>query len=80
VAAKPNPSSGILTVELLPSSENMTIRLVNLYGQILVEKEIQTTQKSIKFEIDLTNLSNAMYLLSISDKTNSKTIKIIKKD
>jgi photosystem II stability/assembly factor-like uncharacterized protein len=80
VQAYPNPSSGILTVELLPSSENMTIRLVNLYGQILVEKEIQTTQKSIKFEIDLTNLSNAMYLLSISDKTNSKTIKIIKKD
>nr|WP_294860253.1 T9SS type A sorting domain-containing protein [uncultured Fluviicola sp.] len=71
----PNPTSGVLSLEISPSDEELSYQLVDLAGRVLTSSNIQVAQTSI----DLSSFASGEYLLNISSKnTCIKTIKIVK--
>jgi hypothetical protein len=68
----PNPSNGLMTVEIKAELDNKARLLVwDILGQqILMEKEINSSQK--EFPIDLSYLNNGVYFIQL--KTNNGDI------
>lgn len=71
----PNPTSGMLRLEISPSDQELSYQLVDLAGRILTSSNIQATQTTI----DLSSFASGEYLLKISSKNEFiKTLKIVK--
>lgn len=78
VVLYPNPVHNNLKVSLLNSEMNISeskVSIYNMNGQLLMER---TPNSSGDVTIDLSNLSNGMYVVKLSDKTTVITKKIIK--
>ena len=74
-AVFPNPTSGILSLEVNETGKEIQYELVDLTGRILTSSNILTTQTTI----DLTSFASGEYLLNISSQsTLVKTLKIVK--
>tara|TARA_R110002051_G_scaffold4229_2_gene22655 strand:- start:51837 stop:55394 length:3558 start_codon:yes stop_codon:yes gene_type:complete len=56
----PNPTNGLLNIEMVDSNAAMTYRIVNLLGQ-------QVKQGTLTQTIDVSNLQAGMYILEIND-------------
>lgn len=68
----PNPTNGIINIKLNNGNDITNIVLYNMTGQKLLE--------SNQNNIDISNLSNGVYLLKVTDSNNSlETKQIIKK-
>jgi len=70
----PNPFSDRITIENIKKG-NFELAIINSMGQVV--REMKTT--SIRETIDLSELNSGLYMLRISDKEITKTIKLIKK-
>lgn len=74
----PNPTSGVINVQLTMNNEQLTgtkIQVFDIYGKILIENK---TEKS-NFTIDLTEYPNGMYFIRLYlDNGQSSTLKVIK--
>ena len=72
----PNPTRGILTVEILRLSETnpAEIQIIDTSGRTV--KHLKTV--SLQNTLDLGNLTNGIYLLKITLKDETATWKIIK--
>jgi hypothetical protein len=57
----PNPTNGILNLEVENGSR---IKVINVLGELVKEEEL----KSIKQDIDISNLKNGIYFLQVFDK------------
>lgn len=68
----PNPTSNALKIEF-PNSAKGTYRLLNFYGQILMEHEIQNENS-----INLQHFSPGVYFIYLKTEEGSLTQKIIK--
>lgn len=74
-AVFPNPTNGILSLEIEHSDQEISYVLNDLAGRTLLSNRIQATYSTI----DLSSFASGEYLLSISSKsTLFKTIKIVK--
>lgn len=60
----PNPSSGKITVSF-PSGEKGELQILNLLGQIVFSKEINSARE----EIDVGNFPNGLYLITLAAGT-----------
>jgi hypothetical protein len=69
----PNPASNKIFIEQ-KQFQQCDIILQDLLGRQLLSKKITDTRKS---EIDISNLNNGIYLLTISSKQNQSTKKIV---
>ncbi|MBL7935003.1 MAG: T9SS type A sorting domain-containing protein, partial [Bacteroidia bacterium] len=68
----PNPTTSILNiVDEQNQLQNSTIEIKNYLGQTVYSN-------SFTNQINLSNLSNGMYFLTIQDKENIKTMKVVK--
>jgi hypothetical protein len=68
----PNPTNSILNIiDSKKQLQNSTIEIKNYLGQVVFSSPFNT-------QINLSNLSVGLYFLTIQDKSNSKTVKIIK--
>jgi len=67
----PNPANDILTIKTL--SEKPIIKIYNITGKIMLEKEVLNSKISIK------ELPAGLYIIKVIDKDISGTIKFIKK-
>jgi len=65
VEVYPNPTSGILNIELNTINENTTITLYNSVGQLLIKENLTTTKRTI----DLNNLASGIYFVRIGNTT-----------
>jgi hypothetical protein len=77
IIAYPNPTSGIITIESCFTDEEIfTIDLINSSGQVVLKQ----TMKVIggKFDINLSEVSNAIYILKIRTEKTVKYLRIIK--
>ena len=77
IIAYPNPTSGILTIESCFTDEEIfTIDLINSSGQVILNQ----TKKIIggKFDINLSEVSNGIYILKIRTEKTVKYLRIIK--
>ncbi|MCB9014412.1 MAG: cadherin domain-containing protein [Lentimicrobiaceae bacterium] len=73
----PNPSSnGQFTVEFSSLTNPAEIKVFDLSGRVVFSETSE--QSNLKQAIDLSNMNTGMYLLRISDGTNTKTTKLIK--
>jgi hypothetical protein len=74
----PNPASNVVTLDI--ELENMTsimlARVLNLQGQVVMEKEVENF-KSGNVELDVNNLSSGNYMIQIFSKDGSKTKQVV---
>lgn len=70
----PNPTSGLVTVSNLDKFENPNIKVVNLLGSIVYSNTVSTNEHNI----NLDDLSNGVYLISIEDDNNRVVKRLIK--
>ena len=74
-AVFPNPTSGLLTIELSEVSDNLSIQLTDLTGRILFNQRLQ----SLQTVLDVSSYATGEYLLIVtSNDTSLNTLKIIK--
>lgn len=72
----PNPSNGLFNLEVnLTSAQNVTVRVMNIVGQVVLQKSISNISSGI-YSIDLTNEPKGIYFAEINTATE-KTIKKI---
>ena len=79
VIVYPNPTVGLLNIGYSGLSDN-TIRLVlsNTIGQTLIEKEVKLPTKSSQTQIDINDLPNGIYFLTINSSEINQVFKIQK--
>lgn len=73
----PNPTSGIIHVQFDHDIDNGRIQLFNLNGQLLLE---QNNVVGISTRMDLSTISNGLYLVSVGDGTGSSVVLIYKNE
>ena len=69
----PNPV--VNTLNLNYSKEIISSKVINMIGQTLTEKSINTNTA----QIEMSNLPIGTYLVEVKSRDSSKTIKVIKK-
>jgi len=76
IAIYPNPTAGIITVELLLNeNENATITVLDQVGKLIKVETITNT----KSYVDISDLANGIYVLKIENKGKITMKKILKK-
>jgi hypothetical protein len=73
-ALYPNPTSSnlMLNLEGMESASDVTVRIVNVQGQIVIEKVLNTISSTETVELDVNSLAPGMYNLSLkSDAFNA---------
>jgi hypothetical protein len=74
VSVYPNPANDILNVNISGSDEKgATGSLFNMTGQVVLNKKMQNGTNVI----DISRLSNGVYLLKLVDNTGTQTFKIV---
>ncbi len=73
VAVYPNPTQSILNIELQEVQGTVSLSLYDINGRLSIQK--QATQKSIS--LDVSNLSNGVYFLSVQSKEQISTVRVI---
>jgi hypothetical protein len=75
----PNPVSNYLTIKNYNPSVNLTYRLYDIYGKLLISQE-SNSNDGMYTRINLTDLAQGNYLIQIfgNDKRQSKIYKLIK--
>ena len=68
----PNPGNGIYSIEVL--SSNMNITVIDVLGRIVYSQQIQNG----KYDINLANLNNGLYILKAESNGAIKTVRLIK--
>ena len=71
----PNPTSDILNVEFEENSELYSIRIYDIKGNTVIQKEVNSALG--KAELNLSNLQKGNYFINISTKGTSTTKKIV---
>lgn len=72
----PNPATNQLNISLPSDKEIQNLIIMNMNGQILMEKRID---KSVNFlELDIANLPSAMYIVKFQGKDTQETYKFVK--
>lgn len=79
VLVYPNPSNGIIAIELMniQMAESISLRLINTLGQLIISSEEKISSKKLKKEIDLTQVANGIYHLEIRTMTSVVRKKLI---
>ncbi|MFM9909436.1 MAG: T9SS type A sorting domain-containing protein, partial [Chitinophagaceae bacterium] len=73
----PNPSPGELYISLLnPTDKKLYIRLYNSIGQLVFQKDIETSGNDELIAIPATSLAKGTYMLQVRSE---KAIKMVKK-
>jgi PKD repeat protein len=76
VTVYPNPAVNNLSVDLRAISSKVEIRIMDISGRIVVERN-NTTSGNIE-QFDISNLENGLYIISLNDGKSQKTQKFIK--
>ena len=71
----PNPTSGILTINLGSISKSIEVSVMELNGA-LVKSEKYSNSKNVR--MDISNLSNGMYFVTVKSDNELKQVKIVK--
>lgn len=76
----PNPTTGILHAEISQSPEaRLLVRLYDIKGQLILEKEESLIDGQGRFELNLSNLTPGIFILKIFSKDKPlKVMQILK--
>jgi hypothetical protein len=74
----PNPASNFLNIDFsYDGSEMLDLYLTNLSGSILLNETLPANQSRINHTLDLPDLPNGLYLLSISNQNDALAVPIV---
>ncbi len=73
VSVYPNPSNGIVNLEISDDYEGLTLKVSDAIGQTVLEKGIEAHESSL----NISNFPDGIYLLSVSGKSGVFTKKIV---
>lgn len=71
----PNPTTSSLNINLTNSIENGSLKIISILGQTVLEKQ---NLSGTYFNVDLSNLNSALYIIEITDGNFKFTNKFIK--
>ncbi len=74
----PNPAASFITIQGTSSDANVQLRIVNVAGTVVIEKNIPWYQEQ-KHTISVDELMSGVYLVEIQDSENTGVYKLIKK-
>ncbi len=74
----PNPTTGVITVELVNVAESATLALMDASGKVLVQQALDVTGAYATEQIDLSNYPDGMYMLKLSSGEDLRTRRIVK--
>ncbi|MCB9232353.1 MAG: T9SS type A sorting domain-containing protein [Bacteroidia bacterium] len=63
----PNPSNGHMKVSFNQNTGNLTMQVLTLHGQVLQTQTLGAARMGSEVNLDLSKLSNGVYLLKIAD-------------
>jgi len=73
----PNPTSGKVTVHFDMNENRMVnLRVFDLMGRVMYSKEISAIEGLNETDLDLTDLSKAVYILRLDDGQDVKTMRL----
>ncbi|MCK5135654.1 MAG: T9SS type A sorting domain-containing protein [Bacteroidales bacterium] len=64
----PNPSSGIVTIEMRYDKSECTLEVLSLTGQVVISRRVYPNGGKLNESIDLQSLAKGMYMLRIDGK------------
>jgi hypothetical protein len=71
----PNPATNKLTIEFNePTTKSGTLNLISIDGKIVLSREFQSNEKQL---IDVSNISNGVYLLNIRTENGVSNQKVV---
>lgn len=70
----PNPTTGIITIELSQTANESVLAIININGQELLKQQI----KANKTQIDISNLKSGVYFAKIINENTGEVRKIVK--
>ena len=73
----PNPSDGLFVVDVDGFAVGVELTLFDSFGKLVLKENISATDYPFKKSIDLSQLSNGVYLLKASDGAKEKFTKLI---
>ena len=74
----PNPNAGQFTLSMNnDKAANYRIQILDVLGQLVVEKEISTTGASSQTQFDLSRFPSGTYLIKLSDGVGSEVRKVV---
>lgn len=77
----PNPTTGVLYLNMsAKKTEELTLRLLNVQQQVLLEKKWSYDIKNNILEFDISTIEQGIYLLSVQGQETSLFFKIVKLD
>jgi hypothetical protein len=74
IALYPNPSTGIITVATKELLDNVNLKVIDLNGRVLLEHKEETMSIT---RLDLSFLSNGLYLLSVESSLGQQILKVV---
>ena len=72
----PNPADRFLTISMESENTNVSIKVVNTMGQVVLVEEMEELDKTI---LDISRFNPGVYLISIKSDQLEKIVRIIKK-
>jgi PKD repeat protein len=78
VLTYPNPAVNILNYSANGTGENITVKVMNLHGQVISEESISGYQDGNVRQVNTSKLSSGIYILQVSGENGSTVKKFIK--
>ncbi|MCK5776044.1 MAG: T9SS type A sorting domain-containing protein [Bacteroidales bacterium] len=76
VKVYPNPNNGVFKLEIGRSDKPSTISIISFNGQIILQEEISDSSTQINRSYDLSAYAKGVYLLRVSNSSESSSFKI----
>lgn len=79
ISIYPNPTNNFLTIKCADlSSDHYKIMLTNPLGKVINEKEFKAANKCIEAQLDIRDLQDGIYLLSVTSNKTNQVFKVLK--
>lgn len=73
----PNPASDVLYVEMLNSDENATVKIISVDGKVVLEKQLNNENSANG--INIANIANGIYTVTVNSESANDTFRLIVK-
>ena len=73
----PNPNKGTFIVKGYANTDNLTIRITDVLGQVIYTRTVQVNNNYVNEEVTLSDVANGMYLVSITSAAGSMVYHVV---
>ncbi len=73
----PNPTKGMITVEINGVSSKLELQITNLQGEVIRTESLSNDKQSYSTDIDLSNYAKGIYFVKIINNNFVKVVKVV---